>query len=228
MTSEERRIFAGQLFTPLDPELKAMKLKAHKLNQDYNRLYEDQIQERNEILHNLLGEIGEGTFLQGPITFHYGVHTRIGRNTFINFNFTVQDDALVTIGDHCAFGPNVTIVTPQHPLLPMERRFVLDEKGQQSHMCYAQPVTIGNDCWFGANVVVCPGVTIGDNCVIGAGSVVTRDIPANSIAAGVPCRVLRPLSEKDSLGYHPEILGGCSVMEETAFQSACQDLNYSV
>jgi len=151
---------------------------------------------------------------KGPITFHYGVHTRIGKNTFINFNFTVQDDSHVTIGDHCAFGPNVTIVTPLHPMLPMERRFLLDENGEQRHMCYAKPVTIGNDCWFGANVVVCPGVTIGDNVVIGAGSVVTRDIPSNSVAAGVPCKVLRSLTERDSMKYFPEILGGCSVIEE--------------
>ena len=213
MTAEEKRIFAGVLFQPGDPELKAIKRKAHKLNQDYNRLYEDQVEERQAILKELIGEIGEGTFLQGPITFHYGVHTRIGKRTFINFNFTVQDDAPVTIGNDCNFGPNVTIVTPQHPLLPDERFQMLDPEGTPRHVCYAQSVTIGNDCWFGANVVICPGVTIGDNCVIGAGSVVTRDIPANSIAAGVPCKVLRPLSEKDSMRNYPEILGGYTVKE---------------
>lgn len=214
MTSEEQKILSGQLFKPYDPQLKAMKLRAHKLNQDYNALYEDETEKREEILRSLLGTLEEGVFLQGPITFHYGVHTRIGEDTFINFNFTCQDDAPVSIGSHCCFGPNVTIVTPLHPLLAKERRAVLDKDGVPSHMCYAKPVTIGNDCWFGANVTVCPGVTIGDNVVIGAGSVVTRDIPANTVAAGVPCKVLRRLSEADSMRNFPEILGENAVMED--------------
>ena len=213
MTAEERRIFAGQLFQPGDPELKALKRKAHKLNQDYNRLYEDETEARNAILRELMGTLEEGVFLQGPITFHYGIHTRIGKGTFINFNFTVQDDTHVTIGENCNFGPNVTIVTPQHPLLPQERLYLLNEAGERKHLCYAQPVTIGNDCWFGAGVTVCPGVTVGDNYVIGAGSVVTKDIPANSIAAGVPCKVIRTLSDADSMKHHPEILAGYIVPE---------------
>lgn len=206
MTSEEKKIMAGILFSPGDPELRALKRKAHNLNQDYNRLYEDETQQRNAILQDLLGSIGEGTFLQGPITFHYGCHTSIGKHVFINFNFTVQDDALVTIGDDCNFGPNVTIVTPVHPMLPDERKVMLDKDGNVCHLCYAKPVTIGHDCWFGANVVVCPGVTIGNNCVIGAGSVVTRDIPDNVFAAGNPARVIRPITEADSMKYKPEIL----------------------
>lgn len=206
MTSEEKKILSGILFSPGDPELRALKRKAHKLNQDYNRLYEDETEQRSAILHDLLGAIGEGTFLQGPITFHYGCHSSIGKHVFINFNFTVQDDALVTIGDDCNFGPNVTIVTPVHPMLPNERKAMLDKDGNICHLCYAKPVTIGHDCWFGANVVVCPGVTVGENCVIGAGSVVTRDIPANSFAAGNPARVIRPISEADSMKYKPEIL----------------------
>ena len=213
MTTEEKKIFAGQLFCPGDPELRALKRKAHNLNQDYNRLYEDQIEERTAILKELLGSMGEGTFLQGPITFHYGCHTTIGNNVFINFNFTVQDDALVTIGDHCSFGPNVTIVTPVHPMLPDERRELLDCDGNRRHMCYAKPVHIGHDCWIGANVVICPGVTVGENCVIGAGSVVTRDIPANSFAAGNPARVIRPITEADSMRHKPEILANNFIIE---------------
>ena len=213
MTTEERKIFAGQLFCPGDPELRALKRKAHNLNQDYNRLYEDQIEERTAILKELLGSMGEGTFLQGPITFHYGCHTTIGNNVFINFNFTVQDDALVTIGDHCSFGPNVTIVTPVHPMLPDERRELMDCDGNRRHMCYARPVHIGHDCWIGANVVICPGVTVGENCVIGAGSVVTRDIPANSFAAGNPARVIRPITEADSMRHKPEILANNFIIE---------------
>ena len=203
---EEEKIQAGILFRPSDPELVAMKLKTHNLNVDYNQTYENETEKRTAILDQILGSLGEGSFIQGPIAFHYGKHTRIGRHFFGNFNLTVQDDAEVTIGDNCNFGPNVTIVTPIHPLLPDERREMLNAAGEKVHLCYARPVHIGNDCWFGAGVTVCPGVTIGDNCVIGAGSVVTKDIPANSFAAGVPCRVIREITEQDSMKNHPEIL----------------------
>lgn len=214
MTSEEKKIFAGELYQPGDPELKALKRKAHNLNLDYNRLYEDQTEERSAILEDLLGEMGENCFFQGPITFHYGCHTKVGDNVFVNFNFTVQDDAEVTIGDRCNFGPNVTIVTPLHPMLPGERSALLSPEGKPIRCCWAKPVHIGSDCWFGANVVVCPGVTIGQGCVIGAGSVVTRDIPPMSFAAGNPCRVIRSLTEADSLKHRPELLGDCQVISE--------------
>lgn len=204
--TEEEKIKAGVLFCPGDPELKAIKLRTHKLNQDYNRLYEDETDERNAILDKILGRRGKNCFLQGPITFHYGVHTFLGDNCFINFNFTVQDDAEVHIGDNCNFGPNVTIVTPMHPMLPEERKAILCADGVVRRLCWAKPVNIGNDCWFGANVTVCPGVTVGNNCVIGAGSVVTHDIPDNTFAAGVPCRVIRELSEADSMRNLPEVL----------------------
>lgn len=210
--TEAEKLKAGILFCPGDPELKAIKLKTHKLNQDYNALYEDEADKRKEILSEIIGSVGEGTFLQGPITFHYGKHTHIGNRVFINFNFTVQDDAEVTIGDDCNFGPNVTIVTPCHPMLPDERKAIRCEDGSIKRLCYAKPVKIGHDCWFGANVVVCPGVTVGDNCVIGAGSVVTKDIPSGTFAAGNPCKVIRELGEADSMKNHPEYLGGCTVI----------------
>ena len=203
----------GLLFSPAEPWRKERKLKTHKLNQDYNRLYEDQTDERNAVLTEILGKKEEGVFLQGPITFHYGVHTKIGKNTFINFNFTCQDDAEVTIGENCNFGPNVTVVTPVHPMRADERRALRCPDGTEKRLCWAKPVSIGRDCWLGANVVVCPGVTIGDNCVIGAGSVVTRSIPANSFAAGVPCKVIRTITEEDSLANRPEILGDCAVIK---------------
>ena len=125
----------------------------------------------------------------------------------------MQDDAEVTIGDDCNFGPNATIVTPIHPLLANERNKIRTPEGAERRLCYAKPVHIGNSCWFGASVTVCPGVTIGDNCVIGAGSVVTRDIPPNSFAAGVPCRVIRTLSDADSMKHKPEILADNEVIE---------------
>ena len=208
-----RELLTDALFAPGSPERRAIKLRTHNLNVEYNQTFEDETEKREQILSQIVGRLGSGAFMQGPIYFHYGVHTTIGDAFFANFNFTVQDDAAVTIGDHCSFGPNVTIVTPIHPMLPDERRAMRDRDGEVKHMCYAKPVVIGSDCWLGANVVVCPGVTIGDGCVIGAGSVVTRDIPPMSFAAGNPCRVIRAITEADSMAHKPEILDGCSVIE---------------
>lgn len=210
--TEEEKIAAGILFCPADPELKAIKLKTHNLNVDYNATYEDETEKRAEIISKIVGEIGEGGFMQGPIYFHYGKHTKIGKKLFANFNFTVQDDASVTIGDNCNFGPNTTIVTPIHPMIAEERNLMMTASGEKKRFCYAKPVVIGNNCWFGANVTVCPGVTVGDNCVIGAGSVITRDIPSNTFAAGVPCKVIREITEADSMKFKPEILADNQVI----------------
>lgn len=204
----------GRMFWPGEPWRKERKRKTHNLNIDYNRTYEDETEKRREILTQIFGAPpAEGVFLQGPIAIHYGVHTRIGKNTFINFNFTCQDDAEVTVGENCDFGPNVTIVTPIHPLVASERKLMACPDGAARRLCYAKPVRIGDRCWLGANVVVLPGVEIGENCVIGAGSVVTRSIPANSFAAGNPCRVIREITENDSLTLRPEILGDCRPIE---------------
>lgn len=211
MTEDGKRA-AGLLFFPGDPALKAIKLRTHKLNIDYNNTYEDETEKRAEILGEILGELGEGSFLQGPVTFHYGQHTKIGKGVFINFNLTVQDDAEVVIDDGCDFGPNVTIVTPVHPMLADERKRMRNERGEEKRLCYAKPVHVGKNCWICANTTILPGVTIGDNCVIGAGSVVTRDIPANSFAARNPARVIRTLTEADSMAHQPERLGGSSVI----------------
>lgn len=210
---EEEKIFAGTLFVPGNPTLKKIKLKTHNLCTEYNRTFEHEIENRQALITEIFNEFGENGFLQGPIYIHYGTHTKIGKQFFGNFNLTIQDDARVTIGDYCSFGPNVTIVTPVHPMLPLERRGILNKDGEVKHMCYAKPVNIGNDCWFGANVVVCPGVTIGDNCVIGAGSVVVRDIPDNSFAAGNPCKVIREITEEDSMINKPEILGDNRIID---------------
>ncbi|MFD1887856.1 sugar O-acetyltransferase [Paenibacillus wenxiniae] len=214
MMKEEERIMQGILFSPAHPDLKALKRKAHRLSQQYSQTFEDEIEERARILEEVVGHIGEGSFIQGPVFFHYGVHTRIGHHFFANYNLTIQDDALVTIGDYTSLGPNVTIVTPIHPLIASERRTMLDQHGDAKPLCYAKPVTIGNDVWISANVTICGGVTIGDGCVIGAGSVVTRDIPAYSLAAGVPCKVIRPITESDSMRYKPEIMADCNVITQ--------------
>ena len=210
---EEEKIFAGKMYWPGDPELKAIKLKAHELSLRYSQLLESETVARNAILNELVPNKGQGVFMQGPIFFHYGTHTTIGDRLFANYNLTVQDDAKVTIGSDVNFGPNVTIVTPVHPLIASERNAMITEEGEVKRLCYARPVNIGSNIWFGANVVVCGGVTIGDNCVIGAGSVVIKDIPPNSFAAGNPCRVIREITEADSMKYKPEIIGDCKVIE---------------
>lgn len=203
----------GIMFSPGEEWRTAIKRKTHSLNLKYNVLDDNMRDERNAILKEILGEMGENVYFQGPITFHYGKHTKVGKNTFVNFNFTCQDDTYVTIGENCNFGPNVTIVTPLHPMLANERDSLMCPDGVARRLCYAKPVNVGNSCWICANVTILPGVTIGDNCVIGAGSVVTHSIPANSFAAGNPCRVIRTLSEADSLANKPEILGDCSVIK---------------
>lgn len=213
MTSEEKKINDGVLFCPGDPELKALKLKSHNLSQEYSSTREDEVERRAAILKELVGELGESVFIQGPVFFHYGCHTSIGKQCFFNYNLTIQDDAHVTIGEGCAFGPNVTIVTPVHPMLSNERHCIKTADGSIKGLCYAKPVVIGKNCWISANVVICPGVTIGEDCVIGAGSVVTRNIPAGTFAAGVPCRVIRELTEADSMKYKPEILADNTLVD---------------
>ncbi|OBZ16163.1 hypothetical protein A8L34_27420 [Bacillus sp. FJAT-27264] len=211
--TEEERIFRGLLFSPGHPELKKIKRRAHNLSQQYSSTFEEQTEEREDILKQLLASKGEHCFMQGPIFFHYGVHTEIGDHFFANYNLTVQDDAKVTIGNHTMFGPNVTIVTPSHPFIAAERQQMIDQHGDIKSLCYAKPVTIGSNVWLSANVTVCGGVTIGDGCVIGAGSVVTHDIPENSFAAGVPCKVIRSITDADSMRYKPEILEDCHILE---------------
>lgn len=214
--SAEDMIRAGVLFCPGEPELVAIKLKTHNLNVVYNQTMEDETERRAAILREILGEFGEGGRIQGPIAFHYGKHTKIGKNFFANFNLTIQDDGEVTIGDCCDFGPNVTIVTPIHPMVAAERLAMLTGEGEKKRLCYAKPVHIGSNCWLGASVTVCPGVTIGDGCVIGAGSVVTRDIPPNSFAAGVPCRVIREITQADSMVHMPQVLADNRVIGQDA------------
>lgn len=207
MVREEEKVFAGTLFSPGDPDLVAIKLRSHNLSQEYNQTWEEETEKRTQLLKDILAEAGDGMRVQGPIFFHYGKHTKIGKNFFANYDLTVQDDALVTIGDNCNFGPKVMIVTPVHPMVPEERRSMKGGDGSVKHLCYAKPVHIGDDCWLGAGVIVCPGVTIGEGCVIGAGSVVTKDVPPRSFAAGVPCRVIREITEADSMIHTPELLG---------------------
>ena len=203
--TETEKMLAGKLYDPSDPELARLRGAAHRLSKQYNDTTEDEEEKRADILRRLLPSLGEGTYLQGPIQFDYGIYTTIGMNSYANFNFTVLDCCPVAIGDNVFFGPNCALMTPMHPLLPSERNLRRRENGQLYDLEYARPITIEDDCWIAANVVVCGGVTIGRGSVIGAGSVVTRDIPAGSLAAGSPCRVIRPITEADSVELKREL-----------------------
>lgn len=203
--TEKEKMLAGKIYDTSDEELAAMRLKAHKLSARYNNVFEDEEDIRNKILSELIPNIGKGTYIQGPIQFDYGAFTTFGENCYANFNFTVLDICPVTIGDNVFFGPNCMLATPVHPFRYQERNIKYKEDGTAYDDEYAKPITIGSNCWLASNVVVIGGVTIGEGCVIGAGSVVTRDIPANSLAAGNPCRVIREITEKDSIKYKKEL-----------------------
>lgn len=203
--AEKEKMLAGKLYDPSDPELAQLREAAHRLSKEYNDTTEDEEEKRADLLRRLLPHLGGGTYLQGPIQFDYGVHTTIGMNSYANFNFTVLDCCPVSIGNNVFFGPNCSLMTPVHPLLPVERNMRRRENGQLYDLEYAKPITIEDDCWIAANVVVCGGVTIGRGSVVGAGSVVTRDIPAGSLAAGNPCRVIRPITGADSVELKREL-----------------------
>ena len=142
-------------------------------------------------MKKMFAECGENTFLQLPVYANWGGrHVHLGSNIYANFNLTLVDDGHIYIGDWVQFGPNVTIATAGHPVLP-------ELRSNGPFYQYNKDVHIGNAVWIGAGTVICPGVTIGENTVIGAGSVVTRDIPANVVAYGSPCRPVREIGERD-------------------------------
>lgn len=203
--SEKEKMLAGKIYDPTDEELTMLRTKAHRLSQHYNTLFEDD-DLRNTIIDELMiPSKGEGLYLQGPIYFDYGIFTSFGKNCYANFNFTVLDVCPVNIGSNVFFGPNCSLMTPMHPLRWQERNIKFKDDKTAYDDEYAKPISIGDNCWIAANVVITGGVTIGEGCVIGAGSVVTKDIPANSLAAGNPCKVIREINEKDSIKYKKEL-----------------------
>lgn len=147
---------------------------------------------RAELMRRFFGDAGEGLYLECPVYANWGCNTYWGDHCYANFNLTLVDDGEIVIGDHTMIGPNVTLVATGHPVRPDLRL-----KAAQ----YSLPVHIGANVWIGANVTVLPGVTIGDNAVIGANSLVTKDIPANAVAYGSPCRVIREINAHDDLYY---------------------------
>lgn len=201
--TEKEKMLAGKIYDSTDLELVSLRAKAHRLSKEFNDLLENDGR-RTEILKEL-GIAGDAFYLQGPVQFDYGCFTSIGKNSYANFNLTCVDCCPVTIGDNVFIGPNVSLLTPMHPLRWQDRNQYLKADGTPTDKEYAKPITIGDNCWLAGNVTVCGGVTIGEGCVIGAGSVVTRDIPANTLAVGVPCRPIREITAEDALENHPEL-----------------------
>ncbi len=181
--TEKEKMLAGEVYDATDPELIGELMVTREVLYEYNTLRPSECERMKEILKGLLGHVGDNDFLiNQPFRCDYGKQISIGKRFFANFNFVVLDEAHVTIGDDCFIGPNVSIYTACHSTDPVERN---------SRREWAKPVIIGNNVWIGGSVTILPGVTIGDNVTIGAGSVVTRDIPSDSVAVGNPCKVIK-------------------------------------
>ena len=194
---EEERIFAGRLFDARKQELVAIKHKAHEACRKFNAMDESD-PERIPLLKKVLGPTGKKFYIQGPVQFNYGTHTSFGENFFANFNFLVMDDGPVTIGSDVMIGPNVSLLSTNHPLIAEERTALQYPDGHVSMSEFAKGIRIEDKVWIAANVSVLDGVTIGEGAVIGAGSVVTRDIPAGWLAFGNPARPKRKIGPEDS------------------------------
>ena len=203
--TEKEKMLAGKIYDASDEELKRFRETAHRLSREYNLLDECDLNARAKILRALLPNADKSAYLQGPVQFDYGIFTELGENFYANFNLTVLDCAPVKIGNNVFIGPNCSLVTPVHPLLSRERKIIVRVDGSVFAQEYAKPITIGDDCWLATNVTVCGGAVIGNGCVIAAGSVVTGAIPPNSLAGGIPCKVIRTLSEKDSIELKKEL-----------------------
>jgi maltose O-acetyltransferase len=184
MSDMKDRMLRGEPYRASDPEIQADQQRAAELVAAYNSTRPGNVAGREEILRELVGELGEGSVIRPPVQFDYGWQTAIGARTFLNFGAVILDVARVRIGDDVQIGPNVQLLTPTHPMDPAERADGLES---------AEPITIEDRVWLGGGVIVCPGVTVGAGSVVGAGAVVTRDVPPGVFAAGNPCRVVREL-----------------------------------
>ena len=195
MTAYEQA-HSGKIYNPGDEAIMKEQALCKEKVYDYNATRPSEEAKRAEMLKDIFAEVGENCYIEQPFYANFGgKHVHLGKQVYANFHLTLVDDTHIYIGDYTMLGPNVTLATAGHPILPELR-----EKGLQFNM----PVHIGRNCWLGAGVVVMPGVTIGDNSVIGAGSIVTKDIPANVVAVGNPCRVLREIGEHDREYYYKD------------------------
>lgn len=187
---------SGALYVTSDEELMAVQTECLDRLYDYNHTRPTQGEKRAALLREMFAEIGDGCYIEPPLHANWGGrHVHFGKHVYANFHLTLVDDTDIYVGDYTMFGPNVTVATAGHPILPALREQVYQ---------YNMPIWIGRNCWIGAGAILLPGVHIGDGTVIGAGSVVTKDIPANVVAVGNPCRVLRPIGARDREYYFKE------------------------
>ena len=192
--TEYEKLHSGDIYNPGDEEIFREQLDGLEKLYDFNRTRPHELDKRADMLKAMFAEIGEGCYIEPPLHANWGGHhVHLGKHIYANFGLTLVDDTHIYIGDYTMMGPHVVIATAGHPILPQLRG--------PRQLQYNMPVHIGQNCWLGAGVIVMPGVKIGDNSVIGAGSVVTKDIPANVVAVGNPCRVLREIGEKDRQFY---------------------------
>ncbi len=196
MTVKER-MKNSMIYDPTDEELLTEQSRCLELLYEFNATRPSETDKRMELMKKMFAELGEGCYIEPPFRANWGGrHVHLGNGVYANFNLTLVDDGDIFIGDKVMFAPNVTVATAGHPILPSLREKCLQ---------YNIPVRIGNNVWIGAGAVIVPGVSIGDNSVIGAGSVVTKDIPANVVAVGNPCRVLREIGEHDRKYYYKDM-----------------------
>lgn len=186
---------AGYLYK-LDGELLAAHQNSKRITRLLNATLETEVDRRRELVRALFAQAGEGAYIEPPFYCDYGYNVSVGKNFFCNYDCVFLDCGKITIGDYVMLGPKVQIYTANHPIDPNVRRFGHD---------HGIPVTVGSNVWIGGGSILCPGVTIGDNTVIGAGSVVTKDIPSNVVAAGNPCRVIRPVTEADTQYWQDQL-----------------------
>lgn len=189
--TEREKMLAGVIYNSDVQELREARMRAKILCRKFNDLSPDDEQGRIAVLRELIGKTSDNIWVEQPFLCDYGENIEVGNNFYANYNLVVLDCAKVTIGDNVFIAPNVGIYTAAHPIIASQRNI----RGME----FAAPITIGNNVWIGGGVQICPGVVIGDNTVIGAGSVVSKDIPSNVVAAGVPCRVLREITDDDLL-----------------------------
>jgi maltose O-acetyltransferase len=192
--TEKQKMLAGELYLASDPELAAEMLQAASAVRVYNTSEVGDRPTRTKILQALFGSIGSNPIVVPPFHCDYGNNIHAGDNLYMNYGCVILDCNRVHIGDNLLCGPYVQIYTASHPLDPTERL-----TGRE----LSAPITIGNNVWIGGGAIICPGVTIGDNTTIGAGSVVVKDIPANVLAVGNPCRVVRSLEPKEAVNSEP-------------------------
>lgn len=194
----EEKLHTREIYVPTEyPELMKKQSECLDLLFEYNSLRPSETEKKTALLKKMFAEIGEGCYIETPFHANFGgAHVHFGKNIYANFNLTLVDDTHIYVGDNTMFGPNVTLATAGHPVLPELR-----EKGYQFNI----PIHIGKNCWIGAGSVILPGVTVGDGSVIGAGSVVTKDIPSGVVAVGNPCRVLRKIGDRDREYYYKDL-----------------------